>query len=194
MKSLIGFGILTMLMGCGPTSEVKVISGANGHSLVAQTMSATALECDSNGGLRTDIYVDLDDSLSPSDGDRYQSSIVVCNGGRGQPGADGHGEAGPPGLQGNPGHDGIPGQPGDPGAPGSGHVTPKNVGFTCSNISVGYDALVKNNTVELYTAGSSCSASSKVYVLTSSASTFWISSTELAVFVDPTGLRILNYN
>jgi hypothetical protein len=176
-------------------------------------MAATELECDSAGGSRLDIYMDLDDSLTPSEGDLYQNSLVACNGLNGTngiPGLDGEvgppGQSGPPGLDGNPGHDGLPGPsgaPGQDGSPGSNgqkgengkdaHVSPKNVTGICSNISSGYDALIKNQTVELYTAGFSCSAPKKVYVLTDSASTFWLSSTELAVFVSPAGLRVLTY-
>jgi len=209
------------LSACSPAREVVSVikgdpgaNGANGHSLVSQYMPASELECDAQGGSRLDIYMDLDDSLTPSEGDLYENSIVACNGASGNNGENGHdgiagppGQAGPPGLNGNPGHDGTPGPAGPPGAPGSPgangqdgapgqnpHVTPRNVSEDCSNISSGYDALIKNNTVELYTAGYNCSASKKVFVLTSSASTFWISASELAVFVDPAGLRILNYN
>lgn len=215
-------------------------NGQNGHSLVSQYMAATELEC-VNGGNRLDIYIDVDDSLTPSEGDVYQNSLIACNGTNGvdgtngtngvdgAPGHDGEagppGQAGPPGLNGNPGHDGLPGPQGPPGTPGApghdgkdgkdgldgddgkdgtngsdgddgkdAHVTPKNVGSNCTNISAGYDALIKNQTVEIFTAGHSCSSSKKVFVLTDSASTFWLSSTELAVFVTPAGLRILTYN
>lgn len=219
-------------IGCAPSKEIVTIvngtpgapgrDGANGHSLVSQYMAATELECDSSGGSRLDIYMDLDDSLTPSEGDLYENSLIACNGLNGVNGSDGSdgsnginghdgiagppGSSGPPGLDGNPGHDGLPGPsgaPGQNGAPGSdgenghdgkdAHVTPKNVTGNCSNINSGYDALIKNQTVELYTAGFSCSASKKVFVLTDSASTFWISNTELAVFVSPAGLRVLTY-
>ncbi len=237
------FGLLIALamVGCAiDKSTVATITatdgtnGQNGHSLVSQYVQATELECDSAGGSRLDIYVDIDDSLSASDGDVYQNSLVVCNGLNGLNGIDGQdgqdgqngnnginghdgiagppGSAGPPGLNGNPGHDGAQGPagaPGTPGAPGQNgsngqdgapgqdgkdaHVTPKNVTGNCTNISVGYDAKIKDNTVELFTAGFSCASPKKVFTLTSSSSTFWLSSTELAVFVDPAGLRILTY-
>ncbi len=231
MKKLILIAAIFMA-GCGERATVGLFSGpagadgangsqgpsgpagSNGHSLVSQYMPASELECDSEGGSRLDIYVDLDDSLSASEGDLYQNSLVVCNGSNGNNGENGHdgiagppGSSGPPGLDGNPGHDGLPGPsgaPGTPGAPGSNgndgapgkdaHVTSKNVTESCGSLTAGYDALIKNNTVELYTAGKSCAAPFKVFVLTSSASTFWVSSTELAVFVDPAGVRILNYN
>jgi hypothetical protein len=160
--------------------------------------------------------MDVDDSLTPTDGDLYQNSLIACNGLNGNHGENGHdgiagppGQAGPPGLDGNPGHDGEPGPsglPGSPGAPGANghdgapgqdgkdaHVTPKNVTGNCAALTANYDAKIKNNTVELYTAGHSCDAPWKVFTLTSSASTFWLSSTELAVFVDPAGLRVLTY-
>lgn len=224
------FYLMTLILfSCAPAREVVQIvngkDGSNGHSLVSQYMASTELECDGTGGSRLDIYMDLDDSLTPSEGDLYQNSIVVCNGLNGANGTDGTvgtngtnghdgiagppGSSGPPGLNGNPGHDGVPGPsgaPGTPGAPGSNgsngtnghdgqnaHVTPKNVTGNCAAITTNYDAMIKNNTVEIYTAGKSCDAPYKVYVLTSAASTFWLSATELAVFVDPAGLRILNY-
>jgi hypothetical protein len=210
MKYLV---LMLLLAACVKKETLQVVNGKDGHSLVSQYLEASDLEC-SDGGSRLDIYVDMDDSLTPSAGDRYQGSLVACNGQDGhdgQPGEQGPpGHAGPPGLNGNPGHDGQPGPqgpPGSPGAPGANgkdgapgqdgkdaHVTPKNVGPNCVNISSGYDALTKNNTVELYTAGHSCSPPKKVFVLTSSASTFWLSSDELAVFVEPAGLRILTYN
>jgi len=240
-KTILALLVLLGTVGCSDSrtteATVRAIDGRNGHSLVSQYMAATELECDAEGGARLDIYMDLDDSLTSSDGDLYQNSIIVCNGkngldgAAGQDGTDGQdgqdgtngnngenghdgiagppGQAGPPGLNGNPGHDGSPGPqgpPGSPGAPGQNghdgsngsngqdaHVTPKNVTGNCSNISTGYDAKIKDNTVELYTAGFSCSSPKKVYTLTSSASTFWLSATELAVFVDPAGLRILTY-
>lgn len=204
---------------CSKTETVTALKGdpgndgKNGHSLVSQYVAPTELECANSDGNRLDIYIDMDDSLTPTDGDVYQNSLVACNGSDGRDGNPGHdgvagppGQSGPPGLNGNPGHDGQPGPqgpPGSPGAPGSnghdgrdGHdpqVTPKNVGANCSNISSNYDALIKNQTVEIYTAGFACSANKKVFVLTSSASTFWLSNNELAVFVDPVGLRILTY-
>lgn len=233
-----------IIAGCAPKKEVVDVingkdgrDGVNGHSLVSQYMDATELECDANGGSRLDIYIDMDDSLTASDGDLYMNSLVACNGLNGINGQDGQdgedgkdglnglnghdgiagppGSAGPPGLNGNPGRDGLPGPqglPGTPGAPGKdgkdgedgkdgkdgsngkdAHVTPKNVGANCTSISSNYDALIKNQTVEIYTAGYSCSSSKKVFVLTDSASTFWLSSTELAIFVSPAGLRILTY-
>lgn len=238
MKSIIL--IVLLIMGCAK-SEYDIISGSNGkdgtdgkngHSLVSQYLPATSLECDSSGGSRLDIYIDLDDSLTPSTNDRYQNSVVICNGLNGLNGLDGingtngkdgnnghdgiagpPGQAGPPGLNGNPGHDGVPGpqgQPGSPGAPGQdgkdgkdgapgqdgkdAHVNPKNVNSSsCTQISSNYYAKVKSNTVEIFST-SSCSSSSKVFILDSSSSTFWLSSSELAVFVDPAGLRVLTYN
>lgn len=230
MKKLMMIGLIGVL-SCSPVRDVVEIidgkngtNGSNGHSLVSQYMPATELECDSAGGSRLDIYIDMDDSLTPSDNDRYQNSIVACNGlnglnglngSDGSNGENGHdgvagppGQSGPPGLDGNPGHDGLPGPqglPGQDGAPGQNgppgqdgkdaHVTPRNVGVNCTNVHPNYDAMIKNNTVEIYTATAnhSCPAPNKVFVLTSSSSTFWLSATELAVFVDPAGLRILNY-
>lgn len=215
MKKIGSILIFLGVLGCSPKLEMVEVykgdpgsPGVNGHSLVSQYVAVTELECDSLGGSRLDIYLDMDDSLTPSETDIYQNSLVSCNGYNGVNGNPGHdgiagppGQSGPPGLNGNPGHDGLPGPsgpPGSPGAPGQNgkdaHVTPKNINGNCSNVNANYDALTKNNTVELYTSGKSCSSPFKVFILTSSASTFWLSNTELAVFVDPVGLRVLNYN
>ncbi len=212
MRTLTLILAITGFLGCNHRTEQITLSaqnGANGHSLVSQYMATTELECDAAGGARLDIYIDLDDSLTASEGDLYSNSLVACNGLSGTNGNPGHdgiagppGSSGPPGLDGNPGQDGSPGPsgaPGTPGAPGhdgangNGHVSPRDVGPVCSNVSPAYDALTKNNTVELYPAGVSCQANQKVYTLTSAASTFWID-IGLAVFVDPSGLRILEFN
>ena len=242
MKKIVLVLAILCAVGCAPNREVvEIINGTpgapgapgrNGHSLVSQYQEASELECDASGGSRLDIYMDSDDSLTPSEGDNYQNSILICNGKNGLDGAvgatgpagedgsdgtngnngiNGHdgiagppGSSGPPGLNGNPGQNGQPGPsgpPGSPGAPGSNgsnghdaHVTPRNVSGVCSSISPTYDALVKNNTVELYNGnGSGNCSGQKVFILTSAASTFWLSATELAVFVDPAGLRILTY-
>lgn len=208
-RILLVLSILTIVACSSEKSGVYTIraeNGKNGHSLVSQYMAATELECANADGSRLDIYIDTDDSLTASDGDVYQNSLIACNGLNGVNGQNGHdgvagppGQSGPPGLDGNPGKDGLPGPKGDPGTPGApgqngkdAHVTPRNVSAVCSAISDNYSALVKNNTVEIYN-GLVCSGQ-KVFVLTSSASTFWLSANELAVFVDPAGLRILTYN
>ncbi len=213
MKSLYVFALLA-LVGCAEKITVTMIPGTNGadgqdgYSVVSWVMSATDLECANLGGARTDFYQDLDRSGDSSDGDRYLNSAVVCNGSNGNNGHDGiagpPGSAGPPGLNGNPGHDGVDGPTGPPGSNGSngtngsnghgGGVVPKNITGLCTSLSANYDAKIKNNTVEIYTAGQSCAAPAKVFTLATAASTFWISDTELAVFVEPAGVRILAFN
>lgn len=98
----------------GPAGQ----NGSNGHSLVSQSVSASSIECP-NGGSRLDIYLDLDDSLSVSDGDLYQGSLIACNGANGLNGADGApGIQGPQGIPGEPGATGSQGIPGQPGPQG----------------------------------------------------------------------------
>lgn len=80
--------MLLVLAGCGGdnTSPQGINNsdgaqgprGFTGHSIVAQTVSATESECP-DGGIRVDLYIDIDDSLTVSKGDTYQSSIVSCN-------------------------------------------------------------------------------------------------------------------
>lgn len=103
-------------------------AGSNGHSLVSQTVTiGSGLLCP-NGGESLDIYLDLDDSLSVSAADVYQSSLVACNGLNGLNGANGlegaqgpqgiPGATGPQGLIGDPGVAGPQGVPGPQGLPG----------------------------------------------------------------------------
>ncbi len=120
--------LLILLAACGKQETVTVFDGKdgkNGHSLVSQLVEAT--EC-IDGGTRLDIAIDLDDSLSVSEGDLYQSSLIACNGAQGIAGFNGlDGETGAPGEQGIQGEigpqgltgaTGIIGPQGETGAPG----------------------------------------------------------------------------
>jgi hypothetical protein len=50
-----------------------------------------------------DMYIDLDDSLAASEGDKYLGSLIVCNGANGLNGLNGlPGVQGPMGPQGPP--------------------------------------------------------------------------------------------
>ncbi len=190
--------------------------GADGYSLSSQFMSATECECPS-GGNRLDIYLDMDRSFSASDGDVYQGSLISCNGASGRNGNNGQdgiagppGGSGPPGLNGNPGHDGTqgpagaPGQDGTPGSNGhdgaqgppgqGGHVSQKNA-ENCVQLSGDWYAKKgngsENGSVGIY-ASSSCNGSHAQ--LNSANSTFWLSATDLAVYVDGQTVRVLTFN
>ena len=229
MKKLLSILFLTFaLAACGPSATVELIpgpqgpageagpqgpAGANGHSLSSQFTFATELEC-SSGGTRLDIYLDLDDSLSASEGDTYLGSLVACNGANGLNGQDGApGQAGPPGLacppgmNGNPGLVGSPGPAGPPGPQGPqgtpGAQGPQgngaNVGqhnvSSCTALAGGY-YLKKGTGSEAGSVGiysnSSCSGSHEQ--LTDAKSTFWLSSTALAIYVDGQTVRVLTFN
>lgn len=108
---------LFLLASCGPNKEtvsvVKGQDGKNGHSLVSQYVNA--IEC-LDGGTRLDVAIDLDDSLSFSQGDLYQGSLISCNGRQGIQGITGEtGDIGPQGLV---GADGAIGPQGETGLPG----------------------------------------------------------------------------
>lgn len=136
--------LITLVVGC--SFDTKVIDilrgsdgkdgldGANGHSLVSQFMpSDSEIEC-AAGGTRLDVYLDLDDSLSPTEADLYQGSLVACNGMNGLNGEDGldgaqglrgypgergpRGHVGPKGDRGPRGYDGDDGEQGPMGPPG----------------------------------------------------------------------------
>lgn len=81
--------------------------GQNGHSIVANSRVATALECVASAGTAVDFYLDLDGSLNFSAGDLLQAGVVACNGINGQDGQDGEdGEDGDDGIDGTNGQDG----------------------------------------------------------------------------------------
>lgn len=207
---------LALLGACGDKELVSVYKGdagsdgidgsngqdgANGHSLVAQGAEATELECP-DGGSRGDLYLDLDDSLDASEGDLYQASVVACNGSNGLNGQHGNpgeqgppGQSGPPGLNGNPGHDGIAGPPGEQGPPGQGsHVNQHNVA-TCTSMPGGYYLKTgsgnENGSVGIY-SNSSCTGNHEQ--LNDSKSTFWLTESDLAIYVDSQFVRVLSFN
>ena len=190
---------------------VKVISGsngsdgANGHSMVSQFVESEGLDC-TNGGTSLDIYLDLDDSLSVSEGDFYTGSLVACNGANGLNGKDGEkGAAGPAGVAGPTGATGPAGVAGPTGPTGpqgpagtAGATGPAGSGATitvynsssCVAIS-GTSYYVKNDAI--YDV-SSCSSSHKIIELTGGSDTFWVSSTKLAVENNGSGIRVINFN
>lgn len=123
MKSnlIIGALLALGLTACSIDKEVVAVykgdPGANGHSLVSRYVNVSGCECDEQGGSRLDIYLDLDDSLSVSEGDVYSNSLVACNGANGL--------QGPKGLTGAQGAQGIPGVAGPKGDKGD--VGPKGL-------------------------------------------------------------------
>jgi len=128
MKKLTVILVMLSVMGCSPKREVVEVinglngtNGLNGHSIASLFSEASHCEC-SNGGTRLDLYLDLDDSLSASEVDLYQGSIVACNGLNGLNGADGQngmdGQDGLDGVSGQDGEQGIQGTPGEQGPQG----------------------------------------------------------------------------
>ncbi len=205
--------MLFMVVGCNETVVIvkgvdgpKGETGANGHSLVSQILEASELEC-STTGTRLDIYLDLDDSLNTSDGDLYQVSVVDCDGRNGLDGEDGQpgqsgppglGLVGPPGLNGNPGHDGQTGPNGPPGPQGNdGHgasVGQHNV-TSCTSLPGGFylkkGSGSESGSVGIYT-NSSCTGSHDQ--LNTANSTFWLTTADLAIYVDSQTVRVLTFN
>lgn len=136
LSCLLMTGAVTMSSCAESTKQVTVhaddgkdgVDGKNGHSLVSAWNQVYTCECDEAGGTRLDIYMDMDDSLSLSEGDLFQNSIVSCNGRNGLQGIQGipgeqgiPGAQGPQGVAGEPGAtgpQGIPGMPGPQGIPG----------------------------------------------------------------------------
>lgn len=126
--------LAVVLAGCSPDKEVVEIikgdDGANGHSITSQISEASNCECGESGGSRLDLFIDLDDSLSTTEEDLYQGSIVTCNGANGLSGENG--------LDGATGAQGVPGEAGPQGAPGESIVGPQGVaGLTGAQGPVG---------------------------------------------------------
>ena len=98
---------LLLLVSCGKQTKQITLEGKdgkNGHSLVSMYNETSELECQ-NGGMRLDVYLDLNDDLMASEGDSYSNSLVACNGENGMNGEDGEqglkgevGQAGPQGI------------------------------------------------------------------------------------------------
>jgi len=194
-KLILGLLLASIAAGCAPDREVVEIykgvpgpqgeqgpqgpQGENGHSLVSETVEAGEIECDSAGGNRLDIYVDMDDSLSVSEGDVFQSALIACNGLNGLNGADGlTGAQGPEGVAGAQGPQGLPGPAGAVGPQGSqgvaGPVGPSgpqgpqgapgaqgpagagatlqnySLGSSCTNIGDGYYAKRSGDDAKIY--------------------------------------------
>ena len=220
-KFLLMIASLALVTACSPDREVvSVINGTpgapgqDGHSLVSQINETSQCEC-SSGGMRLDIYIDMDNSLSASEGDLYQNSIVACNGANGLQGLQGAaGEAGTPGPQGIAGEvgpqgpagatglQGPTGEAGTPGAPGAtGPQGPAGTGATivsytstsCTSLGNGFYGKSNSNTYSIYD-DNDCHSSDKVADLNDSDDTYWLSSSRLAVFSSPNDLRVINFN
>lgn len=128
MKTYIKLTALLALVSCGAKESATIYNGkdgANGHSLVSIYSEASHCEC-AYGGNRLDILIDSDDSLSVSEDDIYQSSLIICNGANGRNGLDGAiGEVGPRGVKGDIGLQGLQGETGAVGSQGiQGEVGP----------------------------------------------------------------------
>lgn len=189
------------------------VAGSNGHSLVSETVAASALEC-AVSGQRLDIYVDLDDSLSVSAGDQFQSSLIACNGANGLNGQDGaagaqgpQGDTGPQGSVGPQGGQGVAGPSGPAGVQGpqgeAGAQGPAGTGATVQNYSLSSstctslgDSLYakKNSTnVRIY-SGSTCSSSTMTLEIDSSGHSYFLTGTRVGFNVNGGDLRILKFN
>lgn len=69
-----------LLFGCSPVTHSGMsFKGADGHSIIPLTPGTLPGVC-SNGGSSVDLYLDLDNTLSVTEGDLYQSTVFACNG------------------------------------------------------------------------------------------------------------------
>lgn len=194
--------IALLVAGCAPDRErVDVINGTpgnNGHSIVSQYNQASESEC-LNGGARTDLYIDVDDSLLASEGDLFQNSFVVCNGSNGLQGAQGIpgepgsagisivGPQGPAGATGSPGPAGV-GLPGPTGPAGTGATVTALNAATCTLV-VGSNSYYVASGYLFDAAG--CANNDKV-ALQIGESVFVAS--KMLVTRDSSGLRSINFN
>jgi hypothetical protein len=120
-----------LLVSCGKNQTLEVYNGTdgkNGHSLVSQSSNLEANLLCPAGGKKLDIYIDLDDTLSVTESDTFNTSLIVCNGSNGEDGIDGEdgadgkdgrrGRRGPRGFQGLVGAKGEKGDTGETGEQG----------------------------------------------------------------------------
>ncbi len=197
MRAIIVLALYGLMVACMPESKTLVmVNGSNGHSLVSQVNTASELECTS-GGTRLDVYLDMDNTLTASDGDLYQGSLVACNGSNGLSGIDGQqGIQGAVGPQGEPGATGSPGPQGpvgETGPSGTGATITSYTSDSCSSLSNGYYGKAGSNNYSVYSSAT-CSSSSKVEEMNDANSSLWLSSSALAVFAGPNTLRVISFN
>lgn len=216
--------LLILIVSCGKKKELsleKGDAGANGkdgksaHSLVSDISIVEEGFLCPNGGKSTNIYLDLDDSLTASDGDVYQNSLIVCNGLNGLQGEQGpqgeqgeqgeqglqgiageqgpQGEVGPQGPAGENGPQGPVGPQGPAGEPGTLVTITSSSSGSCTNVTgTSYYTKVNGNNVGVFTS-SNCSSSSKVEEL-SNGESFWFSGNKLGFSLGSSGIRIVTFN
>lgn len=191
------------------------LNGVNGHSVVSYYNEASYCECE-NSGSRLDMYLDLDDSLSATEGDQLLNSLVICNGLNGLKGEQGEtgapgpqgvagavGPQGPQGPQGVMGPMGVPGVQGPTGPVGpqgpqgmqgspssSATITVYNNSSSCVLLT-GSSYYVKNG--DIYSS-SSCHSHTKVMVLQGTGDSFWISPNQLATDGGYSAIRVIKFN
>ena len=223
MKLFIVLCMIVFLAGCGQSETLTLLEGpngsngvagtngtdgtngldgkdgVNGHTLVTQYLEASSLECETSGS-RLDIYLDTDDSLSVSEADVYQNSLVDCNGANGLNGQDGlngeDGEQGPAGLDGEVGPQGEQGESGPqgiPGAPGeSGAFILAYTASSCIQIAGTFRFTKANGSTSGIYTSSTCHSSSKEFEL-GVGDSFWVSSNSLAVKLGTSGIRVITF-
>lgn len=216
--------LLTGPSGSNGASGVNGKNGANGHSLASVFANASALECPNSGSrldifldlddslsaTEADEYLGSlvacngANGLNGSDGQDGQDGIDGrdgVQGAQGIPGAQGpKGCTGPQGPAGSEGDQGPVGPQGPQGPQGTqGAQGPAGSGATitnfnissCTLISSGKWAKANGGQVKIY-SNSSCSNS--YTALDNTSSTLWLTSNELAVFVDTSSLRVIKFN
>ena len=81
--ALLALTTLVMLISCMQQQDPYVLGtggqpGSNGHGLATLNRLATTSECQ-YGGSAVDIYQDLDDSGTVTEGDKLSSTLFACN-------------------------------------------------------------------------------------------------------------------
>ncbi len=194
-----------LLVSCAPKREVvQIYKGQNGHSVVSNYANAEGdLVCGDLGGSRLDIYLDLDDTLTVSEGDSYLNSLVACNGATGLTGEQGEagpsGEAGPQGTVGPQGVQGIAGPVGPIGPTGPQGLSAPSATITsytsnsCTSISdTNYYTKPNGENSKIY-LNSECSGSGE-FTLTEGDSV-WLSASQLATkLINTNGIRVVRFN
>ena len=198
-----------LLLGCGKEETFEIVKGDSGkdgksaHGLVSQVVEVSSTLLCPNGGKSLDVYLDIDDSFDVSSEDKFQSSLVACNGLNGLQGEQGPsgekgepGEVGPQGEPGKDGENGLDGKDGQDGFDGEDgtmiSITDMQSSGSCSQVASTGRYVKKNGSNVAIFSSSSCSNSSKEEEL-SEMESFWFSGTILGFAMDNGIIRLVEF-
>lgn len=187
MKKLIGLLLAAFLINaCAKTETISATKGDKGDPGAPGQNAHQTLFVASEDGTVLNLYVDMDDSLTVTEGDLIYGSVTLPAGPQGEPGEDGQN-----------GNDGEQGPEGPQGPAGGSTGTVAITSFTSSSCtaigSTGLYGKSGSNEYNVYTS-SSCHSSSKVMSLDEASPVLRVSSGVLLVFVESNDADLMVFN